>query len=70
MTTRSFPFWPLQANGPFDLGIGPFVMTEPKATQSIFLWAGPPRETSMSERDWNEEKRSVLSRLFDAAFGR
>jgi hypothetical protein len=24
----------------------------------------------MSERDWNEEKRSVLGRLFDAAFGR
>jgi hypothetical protein len=24
----------------------------------------------MSERDWEEEKRAVLSRLFDAAFGR
>ena len=24
----------------------------------------------MSERDWEEEKRSVLGRLFDAAFGR
>jgi hypothetical protein len=24
----------------------------------------------MSERDWEEEKRTVLGRLFDAAFGR
>ena len=24
----------------------------------------------MSDRDWGEEERSVLSRLFDAAFGR
>jgi hypothetical protein len=24
----------------------------------------------MSERDWKEEKRTVLGRLFDAAFGR
>lgn len=24
----------------------------------------------MSERDWEEEKRSVLARLFDAVFGR
>jgi hypothetical protein len=24
----------------------------------------------MSERDWVEEKRTVLGRLFDAAFGR
>jgi hypothetical protein len=24
----------------------------------------------MSERDWAEEKRTVLGRLFDAAFGR
>lgn len=24
----------------------------------------------MSERDWEEEKRSVLAKLFDAAFGR
>jgi hypothetical protein len=24
----------------------------------------------MSEPDWKEEKRSVLARLFDAAFGR
>jgi hypothetical protein len=24
----------------------------------------------MSERDWNEEKRIVLGRLFDATFGR
>jgi hypothetical protein len=27
-------------------------------------------ERIMSERDWEEEKRSVLTRLFDAAFGR
>lgn len=24
----------------------------------------------MSDRDWKEEERSVLSRLFDAVFGR
>jgi hypothetical protein len=24
----------------------------------------------MSERDWEDEKRTVLGRLFDAAFGR
>jgi hypothetical protein len=28
------------------------------------------RRLLMSERDWKEEKRSVLGRLFDTAFGR
>jgi hypothetical protein len=34
------------------------------------MGAGLPKETTMSERDWEEEKRSVLGRLFDVAFGR
>jgi hypothetical protein len=32
--------------------------------------ADPTKETLMSERDWEEEQRSVLSRIHEAAFGR
>jgi hypothetical protein len=38
--------------------------------ESANIPPGSPKETSVSERHWEEEQRSVLGRLLDSIFGR
>jgi hypothetical protein len=54
---------------PFDFRSGPFVISHPGATQRSFQRA-IYRRLPMGERDWKDEQRSVLIRLFDSAFNR
>lgn len=54
----------------FDFGDGAYCDDGTKIDSVNLLMGWPTKGETMSERDWEEEKRSVLSRLFDAAFGR
>jgi hypothetical protein len=44
-------------------------MKEPVSNQRDYLRASA-KETSMTQRHWEEEQRGVLGRLFDSIFGR
>jgi hypothetical protein len=60
-------------NGRFYfIGESHIVMREPASNQPNYLrgFGASPKETSMSERHWEEEQRSVLGRLLDFIFGR
>jgi hypothetical protein len=52
------------------LGDLPFCDEGTRLDSPKLPWGLSQRRPLRSERDWEDEKRTVLGRLFDAAFGR